>query len=123
MGGSSPGSSSLPSPQMGATEALTSAPSPTTTSPTPSMVTSPTGDGNFNVSQYFVKKFRTLAQFLCLKNHNISVQLKNVASRRRDRHHRQQTRTSSPWTVHLVLIERSVKVRKKSEDSVVNVSY
>uniref|UniRef100_A0A3B3CL22 Ataxin 2 n=1 Tax=Oryzias melastigma TaxID=30732 RepID=A0A3B3CL22_ORYME len=44
MGGSSPGSSSLPSPQMGATEALTSAPSPTTTSPTPSMVTSPTGD-------------------------------------------------------------------------------
>ncbi|XP_036069344.1 ataxin-2 isoform X7 [Oryzias melastigma] len=35
MGGSSPGSSSLPSPQMGATEALTSAPSPTTTSPTP----------------------------------------------------------------------------------------
>ncbi|XP_078809295.1 ataxin-2 isoform X7 [Oryzias latipes] len=41
MGGSSPGSSSLPSPQ---TEALTSASSPTTASPTPSMVTSPTGD-------------------------------------------------------------------------------
>uniref|UniRef100_A0A3P9K2T1 Ataxin 2 n=1 Tax=Oryzias latipes TaxID=8090 RepID=A0A3P9K2T1_ORYLA len=41
MGGSSPGSSSLPSPH---TEALTSTSSPTTASPTPSMVTSPTGD-------------------------------------------------------------------------------
>uniref|UniRef100_A0A8C7ZXD6 Ataxin 2 n=1 Tax=Oryzias sinensis TaxID=183150 RepID=A0A8C7ZXD6_9TELE len=48
MGGSSPGSSSLPSPQ---TEALTSASSPTTASPTPSMVTSPTGDGRIKVSK------------------------------------------------------------------------
>uniref|UniRef100_A0A3B3HFD7 Ataxin 2 n=1 Tax=Oryzias latipes TaxID=8090 RepID=A0A3B3HFD7_ORYLA len=48
MGGSSPGSSSLPSPQ---TEALTSASSPTTASPTPSMVTSPTGDKECRVQE------------------------------------------------------------------------
>uniref|UniRef100_A0A7N8WPI3 Ataxin 2 n=1 Tax=Mastacembelus armatus TaxID=205130 RepID=A0A7N8WPI3_9TELE len=52
MGGTSPGSSSLPSPQSGAAPveiiATPTASSPTAASPSPSMVTSPSGDGNKN---------------------------------------------------------------------------